>query len=93
MKTYLSFNDQSEDDREKLKMMMQAMNMHIALHEIGQEVFRPHRKHGYRDNERLNELLSTEKSGEAVSEAVYEAISILEKMFYEIVSDNNVTDL
>lgn len=83
MKTYLSFNDNSEDDREKLKDMMQATQMKIALHEIGQEVFRPARKHGYADNSELNNLM--EKEG------VVEAIGLLEERFYQILSEREVS--
>lgn len=82
MKTYLSFNDNSQDDRQKLKEMLQASNMRRALWEIGEEVFRPARKHGYVDNSELNNLL--EKDG------VVEAIGLLEKRFYEILREEEV---
>lgn len=86
MKTYLSFNDQSEDDREKLKTMMKATNMSIALWDIANEVLRPHRKHGYNNNTKLNELLQSEKHGEAVTEA----IGLIEEMFYETLKEYNI---
>ena len=83
MKTYLSFNDQSEDDREKLKTMLQATNMSIALFNMSNELFRPARKHGYRDNPRLNELLENEQ--------VAEAIELLEKLYHEILNESGAT--
>lgn len=82
MKTYLSFNDRSEEDRENLKNMMQANAMKRALWDIGQEVFRPARKNGYPHPE-LNSLL--EKDG------VAEAIGLLEEKFYEILREWEVS--
>lgn len=81
MKTYLSFNDQSESDNRKLKDMMQATNMKIALCEIGEDVFRPARKHGY-DDPKLNKLLK--------NKGVVDAIGLLEKMFYDILQAREV---
>lgn len=83
MKTYLSFNNNSQDDREKLKEMLQAANMRRALWEIKEEIFRPARKHGYAYNSELNGLL--EKDG------VVKAIGLLEKRFYEILKEEEVT--
>lgn len=83
MKTYLSFNMNSEEDREKLKTMMQAEAMRAALWEISQEVFRPARKHGYADNPELNNLCE--------QDGVIEAIGLLEERFYEILREREVT--
>ena len=84
MKTYLSFNDQSEDDREKLKDVLQATDMKIALQEIGEEVFRPARKHGYAAHPELNKLLNE-------NDDVGIAIGLLEEMFYQILKDREVS--
>ena len=84
MKTYLSFNDQSEDDREKLKDVLQATDMKIALQEIGDEVFRPARKHGYTAHPELNKLLNE-------NDDVGIAIGLLEEMFYQILKDREVS--
>lgn len=86
IKTYLSFNDQSEEDMEKFKLMMKATDMSLALWEIAQDVLRPHRKHGYSDNNRLNELLQSEQHGESVNEA----IGLIEDMFYKVLNERSI---
>ena len=77
MKAILTFNlpeDQREFDR-----AVKGDDAHIALYDIGQQVFRPARKHGY-TNDELNQLL--EQPG------VTEAIGLLEKMFFDILGDH-----
>lgn len=69
------------EDSEALEAAMNAEKYKLALWDISQQVFRPHRKHGYPD-EQLNKLNNDEK--------VNDAITMLEKMFYEILEENNV---
>ena len=83
MKVYLSFNDNSEEDKMKLKDMMQATKMSCALHDVGQEIFRPARKHGYNDSN-INELI------EKIGEDATELISLLEDKFYTILRERGV---
>jgi hypothetical protein len=83
MKHYLSFNDASEDDRAKLKDILRATDMSLALWDISQEVFRPARKHGYPDVA-LAELI--DKNPSAV-----DIIGLLEVKFHEILENHNVT--
>jgi hypothetical protein len=54
---------------------------HRALWEIGQQIFRPARKHGYNDR-KLNEYLEKDE--------VFEAIGRLEEMFYDIIEQYDV---
>lgn len=60
-----------------------------ALHEVRAAIFRPHRKHGYH-NERLQSLfeqLDGERNGDATR-----LIEMLENIFNEILSENELTD-
>lgn len=82
------------DDKEEIDIYMNASNYRSALHRIAQEVFRPHRKHGY-SNKKLEDLI--ENSG-AFEDPTYgelskgsEIISILEKMFYEIIEEEDIS--
>jgi hypothetical protein len=70
------------EENSEFEMACNAGKMHSALWEIAQEVFRPHRKHGY-SNPELNKLCEE-------NDQVLEAISILETMFYRILEDNQV---
>lgn len=82
MKATLTFNLDNEDDKLSYENAMQGTDAKLALWTIAQDVLRPHRKHGYKDNERLNELIQEEK--------VSEAIGMLEEMFYNIVNKYEV---
>lgn len=76
MKAILEFN--LPEDREDFEIYRKAIDMSITLDDLGNEVFRPARKHGYGGlhAQRLNELIEDEK--------VAEAISLLEELFYEV---------
>lgn len=69
------------EEREELEMAMKGADFHSALFDIAQEVFRPHRKHGYPDVEldSLNE-----------KEEVNKAISLLEKKFFQILEEYKI---
>lgn len=69
------------EEAEELKDALKGGDYHLALWNIAQEVFRPHRKHGYAD-ERLNELNQNAE--------VNEAIGILESMFYDILKERGI---
>jgi len=70
------------EERDEYEMANRAMAMAIAIEQIGNEVFRPARKHGYPEQE-LASLL--EKCGDAGPELV----SALEQKYYEILRENN----
>lgn len=70
------------EDQEEFNTAIKAVPMSIALHEIHNHVFRPHRKHGYPDQD-LQKLVDSNPE-------VVEAIGKLESMFWEILKDNEV---
>lgn len=72
-----SFEFVLPEEQEELNMCLKASSYKCALNDIANEVFRPHRKHGY-----SNPALDTEAS--------YDIIEILETMFYQILSENEV---
>lgn len=72
MKAILEFN--LPEEQEEYELMNKSMDMSILLHDVEQEIFRPHRKHGY-NHQRLAELCH--------NDAVTEAIGLLEEMYYE----------
>jgi hypothetical protein len=81
MKATLSFN--LPEDTEDFELASKARDLHCALWDIAQEVFRPARKHGY-SNETLYKLVEDNENSE-------EIISMLEKMFYEILDKHNIS--
>lgn len=95
MKTTLEFDSEkvallaldlsTPDGRREHKRMTSATDAYIVLWDIGQQVFRPARKHGYSHSPRLNELLEGDHG-----DSVTEAISLLEKKFYEIMEERGV---
>ena len=79
----LRFNLNDEDDRYNYKIHQQAQGLHRALGDIGNEIFRPARKHGYGDPV-LAELF--QKNEEILSEF----IGLLETRYYEILTEEGV---
>ena len=82
MKAKLEFDLNDSEDSRKFKIANKSESLLYALHEVGEEVFRPHRKHGY-----------TEKNiphPDNWSEETYEVVSTLEKMFYRILEERGI---
>ena len=92
------------DDDAEFQLALSAGKMHSALWNVGQEVFRPARKHGY-PNERTQHLLDKinalvkvyggldpnwPKDECGLLDAA-DLIAILEKMFYEILDIEGVS--
>jgi hypothetical protein len=75
---------QVPEEGEELRMALDAGAMYSALWDIAQEVFRPARKHGYSDPEILNYLINSTEDAE-------ELIYLLEKKFYDILRDKNIS--
>lgn len=71
-----------EEDSE-MKLALRAAEYQDALHRVSQEIFRPHRKHGY-DNPKLQGIIN------ANPEVCQEVIGILEDMFFEIIKELNI---
>lgn len=81
VKAKLEFDwDNTELDDERLfDAMRQGPQALAALREIGNEIFRPARKHGYNT-----------KALKALTDEQAEMIGVLEKMFYDILRNNNI---
>lgn len=75
MKAVLQFNLDNPDDRSRFLMASKAIEAYLALNDISEEVFRPHRKFGYQNKE-LDKLLDNPD--------VIKAISLLEEQFHDI---------
>jgi hypothetical protein len=70
------------EDTEEMNLALSAGDMHLALWDIAQEVFRPARKHGYPQRE-IQEALDKCNEGE-------ELVHLLEKRFYEILEEHGI---
>jgi hypothetical protein len=95
MKAILEFDLPVE--REEFYTAASAPDMKAALYDIGQEVFRPARKHGYggtiqRLLEKADTISTPSMDGytEDIVEVGTELISQLEKLFYEILQRHGV---
>lgn len=92
-KATLSFDLSDQYQRAEFKRTMNATSAYIALWEVAQEIFRPHRKHGYDEKmEKLLEACGTfpdpEYGGECCNGS--EVISELEDRFYKILENNKI---
>jgi len=91
MKATLEFDLNDQDEAMEYARVTSATSAYLALHEIGNDIFRPHRKHGY--NGKIQELIDQcpdiEVNGEKVS-AGSEIVSLLEDMFHDIIEKNNI---
>lgn len=81
MKAILEYNIEDAYEKLAFKRASSADDAYLALVTIANEVFRPHRKHGYSDKE-LDAATDTD-DGFLVAEK-------LEDMFYEILKKYNV---
>ncbi len=103
MKATLTFN--LPEEQEEFKLATKGSEAHGAIHEIGQEVFRPARKHGYPDHKiqalitRLDDLarkaagyVDSEETSTVMEEyeGATELVSLLEQKFYEIINAYNL---
>lgn len=84
------------EEQNEFETATKAGDFHSALWEISQEIFRPARKHGYPDQriEQLVDVLNkTEVQAHDCDMLVgggTELISLLEKKFYDILSERNI---
>lgn len=78
MKAILEYNLPEED--EEFQRALKAIDMHLALWDIANDVFRPARKYGY-DDEELNNLA---KGNEQL-------IGLLEQKFYAILEERGIS--
>lgn len=92
MRAKLTFDLSDPDDRNEFTRCTKATDAYIALWDIGQEIFRPHRKHGYSDS-RVQELIDkcpTFKTKDGETDYCSEVIEKLEEMFYEILREHGI---
>jgi len=97
MKVTLQFNLPEEE--QDFLLATKAGAMSAALWEIGQEIFRPARKHGYSDTQ-IQELITkldglVEKPQEFTLDGpardATDLIGLLEQRFYQILQDHEVS--
>lgn len=83
MKATIEF-DLTEEKSDLMKAL-KGSDCYEVFREIGTELFRPARKHGYSKLTKLNEYLGGEQS-EMASDIIY----LLETEFYHILNENNI---
>lgn len=86
MKIYFKFDDELEEDREKLKLMQKAVDMSIALEDIHNQVWRPSWKHGYPDPA-IQSLL------DELGDKGYILIERLHQVYLQILNEREVNSL
>lgn len=83
MKKILEFN--IPEDQEEFEIYNKAVDMSIALHEIGEEVFRPARKHGYEYlNPKIQKLI--DQNPEYATELIWK----LEELYRNILNNRGL---
>lgn len=87
MKATLKYDLEDLDDRADHQVAIRARRVRIALSRIRTEIFRPARKHGYSSS-----LPALNVEGDNY-EVLLNAISELESMYSEILSDEEISDL
>lgn len=85
----ITFDLSDFDAKYDFKEMLQASDMKLALWKIADEVFKPHRRHGYPENPNINEYLNSDV--EAINECSRTIIGELESKFYEILKDLKIS--
>lgn len=96
MKATLTFN--LPEERDEFETAVNAGKYRAALWEIGQQVFRPARKHGYSDAriqalvDRLDAVKVPDFDGYTEDDvgAGTELVAALEKLFYQILQEEGI---
>lgn len=81
MKATLTFNLPEEHDEHQTAL--KGLDYRYAIEDIKNELFRPYRKHGYRDPE-MQEL--------AIREDIYKFMEMLENQLYAILAKHEVNE-
>lgn len=84
MKAKLLFDMDDFEDQKRFKRVTSSDSAYGALWDIAHEVFRPARKHGYRDTK--GGVLDVE----SWDDKTHEVVAALEKLFYQILEDKGV---
>lgn len=74
------------DERQSVMRMLKSHDAFMAIDDIGNDLFRPARKHGYPDRKIQGCL-------EACGENGFELVSLLEDKFYEILEEREISHL
>lgn len=83
MKILLEFDSENPEDMQLHRILLKAQDAHRALSEIRQRIFRPARKHGYKDKH-LQNLIDNHNGDEV--------ISILETEFGQILDELSLNE-
>ncbi len=81
-KAILSFK--LPEEQEEFDTARRGINFSIALERVGNEIFRPARKHGYQDAE-IQKIVDEHEWATAL-------IGLLEERFYEILTEEDAHD-
>lgn len=85
MKAILEFN--LPEDADDFQNAVASQRMKAVLYDISQHIFRPARKHGYSDH-RMAKFLD---ANGCLKGEIADAIGVLEDMYCELLSDNNLS--
>lgn len=91
MKGTLTFNLTDNDERDQFELAAKAQDLHLALWDIRQQIFRPARKHGYEDREIQAYFEPDSPKGNEPSHATaHDLVEAFEKMFNEILNKYSI---
>ena len=79
-------------EKEELLLMLKANEMALSLFDIQQEIFRPVRKHGYKEKE-INDLIELCGEDDKGYNNGAELVGKLEDKFYEILEDRGLLNI
>lgn len=82
-------NKADEDEKSSVRRFLNADDAYCALYEIGNEVFRPARKHGYADV-KIQELCRKIDNAFPNESPAETLIGLLEERFREILVDKGI---
>ena len=90
-KGILEFDLEEPDARDAFKRAVLADDSYMVLNEISDEIFRPHRKHGYSDRRIQNYIDELDKKLKDDEEnPILEVISLLEDNFRDILTEHAI---
>jgi hypothetical protein len=92
MKATLEFDLDNPDDVYKYQSSTLSEKMRLALFDVGNEIFRPARKHGYTD-QKIRELIDACGVNSEGCSNGEELISALEGLFFKIMNSNGLSSL
>lgn len=85
MKAILEFNLEEPFEQQAHRRAIKSTDAYLAIMAIRDEVFRPHRKHGYADTG-----LQAHFTEDSTSSAAYYVTEKLEEMFFDILNEYGI---